>query len=239
MNARRYCLGLVAGLVVTAVPVAAQAFDLEDYATTYRATRDAMLKATNEVRLAYAAYVLFRGDMAYHGWDVHDAAWQMTPGLVSASCESPPGVAFASNLYGPDDGHAFGNFIREMSDVLSRDAMSAVLRDPEDMASWYRQQRDAYSKVMSEAWVTIQPTKTLPDHCADTDYINNWWGDVDEYVNTRWRAGRDALLKAIREYQLSIPPYKAALAAYRAATDVYTYGTGCNPGPQMATMPKP
>lgn len=34
----------------------AQAFDLEDYATTYRATRDAYLKAANEIRLATAPY---------------------------------------------------------------------------------------------------------------------------------------------------------------------------------------
>lgn len=30
----------------------AQAFDLEDYATTYRASRDAYLKAANELKLA-------------------------------------------------------------------------------------------------------------------------------------------------------------------------------------------
>ena len=34
----------------------AQAFDLEDYATTYRATRDAYLKALNELKLATSPY---------------------------------------------------------------------------------------------------------------------------------------------------------------------------------------
>jgi hypothetical protein len=34
----------------------ATAFDLEDYATTYRATRDAYLKAANELKLATGPY---------------------------------------------------------------------------------------------------------------------------------------------------------------------------------------
>ena len=33
-----------------------QAFDLEDYATTYRANRDAYLKAANELKLATGPY---------------------------------------------------------------------------------------------------------------------------------------------------------------------------------------
>ena len=35
---------------------AANAFDLEDYATTYRATRDAYLKSINELKLATGPY---------------------------------------------------------------------------------------------------------------------------------------------------------------------------------------
>ncbi len=49
---------------------AAQAFDLEDYATTYRATRDAYLKATNELKLATGPYkaaqdAYFAGTLKY------------------------------------------------------------------------------------------------------------------------------------------------------------------------------
>lgn len=36
--------------------IVAQGFDLEDYATTYRATRDAYLKAANELKLATGPY---------------------------------------------------------------------------------------------------------------------------------------------------------------------------------------
>jgi hypothetical protein len=37
-------------------------FDLEDYATTYRATRDAYLKAANELKLATGPYKAARGE---------------------------------------------------------------------------------------------------------------------------------------------------------------------------------
>jgi hypothetical protein len=42
------------GLLVTTM--FALLFDLEDYATTYRATRDAYLKAANELKLATGPY---------------------------------------------------------------------------------------------------------------------------------------------------------------------------------------
>ena len=47
------CLNFIFTLV-SILP--AQAFDLEDYATTYRATRDAYLKAANELKLATGPY---------------------------------------------------------------------------------------------------------------------------------------------------------------------------------------
>jgi hypothetical protein len=49
----------------------AQAFDVEDYATTYRATRDAYWKAANELRLANGKFRLYAGVMALYGWADH------------------------------------------------------------------------------------------------------------------------------------------------------------------------
>lgn len=43
-------------LVTFVLSVPAMAFDLEDYATTYRATRDAYLKSANELKLATGPY---------------------------------------------------------------------------------------------------------------------------------------------------------------------------------------
>lgn len=47
------CLNFILALILSSP---AQAFDLEDYATTYRATRDAYLKAANELKLATGPY---------------------------------------------------------------------------------------------------------------------------------------------------------------------------------------
>ena len=43
-------------ILALSISISAHAFDLEDYATTYRATRDAYLKAANELKLATGPY---------------------------------------------------------------------------------------------------------------------------------------------------------------------------------------
>ena len=43
-----------------ALSIPALAFDIEDYATTYRASRDAYLKSLNELKLATGPYVAAR-----------------------------------------------------------------------------------------------------------------------------------------------------------------------------------
>lgn len=54
-------------------PLTARAFDLEDYATTYRATRDAWLKASNELKLAGNAYRMTRLALTVMGFDLTQA----------------------------------------------------------------------------------------------------------------------------------------------------------------------
>lgn len=229
------CLGVFAALAIVSTPLAASAFDLEDYATTYRATRDAMLKALNEVRLAHTAYMEIRAHAVMHGWDPHDEDWQMPPGLVAGSCESPPGKAFGSNIFGPAIGHAMGNFVREMADVLSPEAWDAIFAHQELIATYFRASRDYYLKLTNQVMLATHiPTQSLASECTDQVYYTDY-----EDLLTTLRARRDAYLKAINEYSLSIPPYKAALAAYHAATEVYTHGIACDPGPFIGPLPKP
>jgi hypothetical protein len=206
----------------------ASAFDLEDYATTMRATRDAMLKALNEARLAHVAYMDFLVLGRTYGVDVHEEVWLYPESLTSGSCTTPPGFAFATNFTGPAYGHALANFIREMADVLPPSVWDRVFGNSEIANSWFRSQRDVYLKSNNESMLasnlpTIDPTKNL---CVDRSYQY----DIEDLLTTL-RAGRDAYLKAGNELALSIPPYKAALAAYRAATDVYTKHTACDSAP--------
>jgi hypothetical protein len=46
----------IIALMILSLSLPAIAFDLEDYATTYRATRDAYLKAANELKLSTGPY---------------------------------------------------------------------------------------------------------------------------------------------------------------------------------------
>jgi hypothetical protein len=212
----------------------AGAFDIEDYAGTSRATRDALKKSMNELRLAHGAWIEISTHAALHGIDVRDEAWLLPPMVLSGSCESAPDVAFAKNVTGPELGRAYGNFIRTMVDVLSPDAFQAVLRDPEDAQTYYRQARDAYRKQMLEAVVALPPIPGLPNQCADQVY----YGDIEDLMGTL-RARRDAYLKAANQYTLALPPYKAALAAYLAVTRVYGHGIACDPGINTGALPAP
>lgn len=49
-------LNIICAIFILTLSQAALAFDLEDYATTYRATRDAYLKAGNERKLAHGPW---------------------------------------------------------------------------------------------------------------------------------------------------------------------------------------
>lgn len=206
----------------------AQAFDLEDYATTMRATRDAMFKALNEARLAHVAYSDALELGRTYGIDVHESVWLYPESLVSGACTTPPGFAFATNFTGPAYGHALANFIREMADVLPPSVWDRVFGNPEIASTWFRGQRDAFLKAYNESMLasnlpTVDESKNL---CVDRNYQY----DIED-LQTTLRARRDAYLKAGNELALSIPPYKAALAAYRAATDVYTKHTACDNAP--------
>ncbi len=66
-------------LAMVAFSSAVQAFDLEDYATTYRSTRDAYLKSGNELRLAQGPF-----SAAAKAWIEVEMAEQLKAGNTAA-----------------------------------------------------------------------------------------------------------------------------------------------------------
>lgn len=66
-------LSAVCASTLVTASTATHAFDLEDYATTFRATRDAYFKATEELRLANGKYRLFTGIVGLYGYANHYA----------------------------------------------------------------------------------------------------------------------------------------------------------------------
>lgn len=226
----RLVLGLSAPLVM-AMTTPANAFDLEDYATTMRATRDAMFKAINELRLAWGFYYIVLDHGRRYGIDVHEENWLVPESVISGSCETPPGFAFATNFTGPEYGHALANFIRQMGDVLPPELWDLAVGSQEVKDTWFRAQRDRAMKEYNEnilaTWIpTVTPTDST---CVDHAYFN----DIED-LQTTLRAVRDAYMKAGNELALSIPPYKAAVAAYHAATDVYVRHASCDFVPYLA-----
>ncbi len=222
---QRFILGTSATLALALTSPAAKAFDLEDYATTMRATRDAMFKAINELRLAWGHYHIVLDHGRRYGIDVHEENWLIPDSVASGSCEMPEGYGFGTNFTGPEYGHAMGNFIRQMADILPPELWTLAVGDQEDKDTWYRAQRDKYLKEYNElllaTWIpTVTPANST---CVDRVYFS----DIED-LQTTLRAVRDAFLKAGNELALSIPPYKAAIAAYHAATDVYVRGASCD-----------
>ena len=71
----------------------ANAFDLEDYATTYRATRDAYLKAANELKLATGPYKAARdayvAATATYTKSLYERRLRAEPSATSAMLEAP------------------------------------------------------------------------------------------------------------------------------------------------------
>jgi hypothetical protein len=231
MRTTSWLLALFGAAISLATPTPANAFDLEDYATTMRATRDAMLKAINEMRLAGGYYHIMLDQGRRYGIDVHEEQWLIPDSVASGSCETPPGFAFASNFTGPEHGHALANFIRQMGDILSPELWDLAVGNQEAMNSWFRHQRDqamkAQVEIMLATWIpTVTPAEST---CIDRVYFS----DLED-LQTTLRAVRDAYIKAGNELALSIPPYKAAVAAYRAATDVYVQGVSCDFVPYIA-----
>lgn len=71
----------------------ANAFDLEDYATTYRATRDGYLKAANELKLATGPYKAARdayvAATATYTKSLYERRLRAEPSATSAMLEAP------------------------------------------------------------------------------------------------------------------------------------------------------
>lgn len=99
MSTIRYRFGATLALALAlplASPPDARAFDLEDYATTLRATRDAWLKASREVELALPHFLAARLIAKSWGVNVDDSDIPLGVGLRPDWC---------GRYTGPDIGH--------------------------------------------------------------------------------------------------------------------------------------
>jgi len=212
--------GFMKSLMILALMFAttpAQAFDLEDYATTYRATRDAYLKALNEYGIAsrvMATNITLTGQLTPHNADTVRAA----DGLNSCS-----GIKESKDL------RSKAKVIPEFTDllkdprVLKVQAAQGTQQQLDDLVA---DMNSYYDQFSTSAFDDITVLNTNPSFTSDVMWMYKTQFDLEDYATT-YRATRDAFLKSLNELTLATGPYDAAKAAYAVAVrDYYNYD-GC------------
>ena len=208
--------------VLMTLSLNAYSFDLEDYATTFRATRDAYMKQANEVELALPV-ILNKKQL------LEDSCYKITgidlanlKGLRSGSCLAD-GVAASNSV----------SLGQKISDLINMTPAFVTLPNFSNIIQWGSQPVNASQVNMdlwgvdSNTWSLTPATITIEkdSSCSPKNsYVND--GNIEDM-----KASFIAVYESFRQQaywlQKSIGPYKAAHDAYVAATTVYTMGIGC------------
>jgi len=228
-------------LTMSLFSVQSYGFDLEDYATTYRATRDAYFKAQNEIRLAkdpmdeMNAMLHRLEDACYRpNWGTADRFVNFD-GIMTGACNADGALPHRTG--GPKLTDGTQKFGDQMATLVELSPVTSLFPtfSTENAAGNYRARRDAVMKASNEAFLSKYQSpmilETIPNCKVKDqslrDYITaNWSGWNDDFFTT-YRAVRDAFLKAANEVQLATSPYVAAQKAYEAAVTVYNMVNDC------------
>jgi len=224
------------------------AFDLEDYATTYRATRDASMKAGNELGLAYGPFLQafsVAKKMEAACYRLKDYQFNNFNGLFLGTCAKDGSLPYKNG--GPklaDGGTKIGDKLANLINSLPLGAsVPSFDADMERYRAWRDQgaRAHALSKsfgleeipdcVPSNLSLNLLIKKAVDQAIANGGTINDALDStlLSDYFTTL-SATRDAFLKAANESQLAIGPYKSAMDAYKAATAVYVTVSRCSAG---------
>jgi hypothetical protein len=211
-------------ILFTTASFSAYSFDLEDYATTYRATRDAYIKAANELELAIPVVENRKQLLEDSCYTISGADFANLKGLRSGSCAADGKSAYSSGgVYrsGVSLGDQLGDLINMTPSFVKMPSITDLIQWSDEHASANTVNNDLWKKDPGSAGIKITRVKS----CSQKNkYINDKnIADMILYFNYSY----DAYRKAAREVQLAIGPLKAAQEAYTAATTVYTMGIGC------------
>ena len=211
-------------ILFTTASFSAYSFDLEDYAGTFRATRDAYIKASYELELASPVVENRKQLLEDSCYTISGDDFANLKGLRSGSCAADGKSAYSSGgVY--RSGVSLGD---QVSDLINMAPSPVRLPSITDLIQWSSLpvnapivNNDLWKADPGSAGIKITKVKS----CSPKNkYINDKnSADMILYFN----ASYDAYRKAARELQLAIGPFKAAQEAYTAATTVYTMGIGC------------
>ncbi|MDC1116626.1 hypothetical protein OAS73_01955 [Luminiphilus sp.] len=201
-------LGLVGCLVCSLGTPASWAVDpleVEDYETSYKATRDAWRQAYIEYELAVNYYRIIRVPAVAAGVNPNDA---LVLSIIDGN--NLTDTCQGANYF-TDASLAMGQFITHASAYAKIADLEAFNSENEVSATAYRAGRDDKLRALDEG----RGIAFIPAESADAS-------DYQGYMVTEVKAASDAVMKAANELSLATPPYKAAEAAYKALTNTYT-----------------
>ena len=201
-------LGLVGCLVCSLGTPASWAVDpleVEDYETSYKATRDAWLQAWNEYELAVNYYRIIRVPAVAAGVNPNDA---LVLSIIDGN--NLTDTCQGANYF-TDASLAMGQFITHASAYAKIADLEAFNSENEVSATAYRAGRDDKLRALDDG----RGIAFIPAESADAS-------DYQDDMVVLVKAASDAVMRAANELSLATPPYKAAEAAYKAATNTYT-----------------
>ncbi len=211
-------------ILFTTASFSAYSFDLEDYATTYRATRDAYYKASYELELAIPVVENRKQLLEDSCYIISGADFANLKGLRSGSCAADGKSAYSSGgVY--RSGVSLGD---QLSDLINMTPPPVKLPSITDLIQWSDLpvhaplvNNDLWKADPGSAGIKITKAKS----CSPKNkYIND--ENIDQMI-LYFNYSYDAYRKQAREVLYAIGPFKAASEAYNAATTVYTMGIGC------------
>ena len=218
-------------LLLAIISTNSYSFDLEDYATTYRATRDAFNKAYTEKRLAEVNY--FRVLKDYKGMIPMPTAGMANSGLELNTC---------AHLSDCKASRAPSVVLPKVASYVADSKVRKILTDGNAV-----QLQSDISAYYSKLDPTINTDKAILFEETTEFYGIDMGQGIDfsgtltdpEVMAVEYRATRDAYNKANNELKLATSPVDAAKAAYAAAVKNYVNYYNCadfGPGKTIEKM---
>ena len=227
-------------LVFATLSFNAIAFDLEEYAGTFRATRDAYIKASNERNLSYGPLKNLHNLFVQSCYKIsgNELFTKNIQGLHDGMCNEDTKQAHpGGGVYRPDG--SLGDMLYSLILATPLHVKLPLSLNAINVANtmYYRMTKknmEIANLYTSSINITFEKDTT----CTITkNYLGQKAGEsnndfeirMDDF-KTRYNEHYAAYVRASMELQLATGPYKGAFAAFQAATSVYVAASECTQG---------
>ena len=208
----------------------AQAFDLSDYLTTLNYTQDAHAKADRELGLAESSLIVFLDENS-NIIPIHiDSLHAMGSAIQAKECSFQEACATARKP---------ATVKANIASIVADSKVRALPADPTSLDD-LKTNVDSYVDALSASKLTeeaklfkAQATKPVWNEIVDSIVGEGGTDPFSSTVDTstlmtQYREKRDAYLKSVNEWKLSVGPWRAAQAGYATAVQTYYNMSGCS-----------